>query len=60
VLVDASKNLPGPHLLLALVYERRGNWSEAMREYEWLMRTAPTAEWRQKALARIHGLLPSP
>jgi len=50
--------LPGPHLLLALIHERRGNWSEAIRAYERFILVSPSQTWSRKALERIHSLQP--
>lgn len=52
-------NLPGPHLLLAVIHERRGNWSEAVRAYERFILCSPPKEWIRKAMGRIHQLVPA-
>ncbi len=52
-------HLPGPHLLLAIIHERRGNWSEAVRAYERFILHSPSKEWIRKAMERIHQLVPA-
>jgi tetratricopeptide (TPR) repeat protein len=52
-------HLPGPHLLLAVIHERRGDWSEAVRAYERFILHSPSKEWIRKAMARIHQLVPA-
>jgi hypothetical protein len=57
-LVASKAGLPGLHLLLAMLHERRGNWSEALQAYERFILVSPTTGWTQKALVRIHELAP--
>jgi tetratricopeptide (TPR) repeat protein len=52
-------NLPGPHLLLAVIHERRGNWSEAVQAYEKFILHSPSKAWIRKAMGRIHQLIPA-
>ena|GEM_PF-1102124 len=52
-------SLPGPHLLLAIIHERRGNWSEAVRAYEKFILHSPSKAWIRKAMGRIHQLIPA-
>lgn len=60
LMVESGKNLPAPHLLLALINERRGNWSDAIYHFERFLLTSPSGEWSRRALQRIHSLAPSP
>jgi tetratricopeptide (TPR) repeat protein len=52
-------HLPGPHLLLAVIHERRGNWSEAVQAYERFILHSPSKDWIRKAMGRIHRLVPA-
>jgi len=57
-LTESQGVLPGPHLLLAKIHERRGNWSEAIQAYERFILVSPSQSWTRKALERIHELIP--
>ena len=48
----------GPYLLLAIIHERRGNWSQAVQAYEKFILVRPEPAWVGRALQRIHALNP--
>ncbi len=50
---------PGVHLLRALIQERRGNWQDAVRDYQKLMWSVPEGTWSHRARERIHQLTPA-
>jgi tetratricopeptide (TPR) repeat protein len=49
---------PGPYLLLAMIHERRGNWSQAVQAYEKFILVEPEKVWVGRALQHIHALNP--
>ncbi len=55
---DSENAEPGPYLLLGMIHERRGNWSQAVRAFEKFIRLAPSQPWTQKAVEKIHQLIP--
>lgn len=59
-LVRTGTDKPGAYLLLALIHERRGNWSQAVQAYEGFILARPDPEWITRALVRIHRLSPEP
>jgi tetratricopeptide (TPR) repeat protein len=59
-LAEVRADAPGPYLLLALIHERRGNWSEAVEAYERFILVKPEQTWVQRALTRIHSLALEP
>ncbi|HUU01739.1 MAG TPA: tetratricopeptide repeat protein [Myxococcota bacterium] len=57
-LTDLDSAAPGPHLLLALINSRRGNWNDAVRNLERFILLSPSKHWTRKAVQMIHELLP--
>ncbi|MBW2703501.1 MAG: tetratricopeptide repeat protein [Deltaproteobacteria bacterium] len=55
---DSERRLRGIYLLLALINEHRGNWSEATQAYEHFLLGRPNKAWTRRALGRIHSLSP--
>lgn len=58
-LVEIETSAAGPYLLLALIHQRRGNWSKAVEAYRGLIHSAPDTAWAIEAQARVHSLSPS-
>jgi tetratricopeptide (TPR) repeat protein len=57
-LANEDSTEPGPHLLLALINSRRGNWNTAVRNLERFILLSPSQRWNRKALQMIHELVP--
>jgi len=58
ILTDSGAAHPGARWLLAMIQERRGNWTAAIRAYERFLQVSPSQGWTQKAQEKIQELAP--
>jgi len=56
--IGSNSSEAGPYLLLSMIHERRGDWSDAVRALEQFIIFSSSKSWKRSAARKIRDLIP--